>query len=110
MAAWTRQQTAVRSWARKAEVELALSAFDVNLLSGGDTLRLNLLVVPRGLRRQGLGSEAMRRLVEYADKKHLRVLLDPATASPTEGAAQGTTSRARLVRFYRHDPGGALAW
>lgn len=97
----TRAQAAVRSWARKIEVELALAAFDVNLLSGGNALRLNLLVVPRGLRKQGLGSEAMRRLGEYADKKHLRILLDPATASPTEGAAQGTTSRARLVRFYK---------
>lgn len=85
-----------RAWASGVARELGLQAFDVWPNGRGD-LTLNLLVVPRGARKAGLGSEAMRRLVEYADSNALRVVLSPAR----QDDAHGTTSSARLVKFYR---------
>jgi GNAT superfamily N-acetyltransferase len=86
----------VRAWADQVETRLGLESFDV-WPTGPKTIRLNLLVIPKDKRKQGLGSQAMRELIDYADANGLRITLSPALSDDRKG----TTSRARLVRFYK---------
>jgi GNAT superfamily N-acetyltransferase len=86
----------LRRWAAQLEVELGLEDFFVYDLPNGD-LVLSLLVVPRGMRKQGKGTEAMQALVELADHNGRRIWLTPNE----KDINLGTTSRGRLVRFYR---------
>jgi GNAT superfamily N-acetyltransferase len=75
---------------------LGLAAFAVHLTQAGD-LELSSIVVPRENRGQGRGSLAVEALARFADAHGVRVLLTPNRRDP----GRGTTSRARLVRFYR---------
>lgn len=65
-------------------------------LQPGDVV-LHDLVVPPGDRKRGVGTEFMERLVEWADEHGFRLLLTPAQRD----ADTGTTSRSRLVKFYK---------
>lgn len=46
---------------------------------------------------QGAGTAAMQNLIDYADQRGLRIELTPAQ----KGDPNGTTSRGRLVKFYK---------
>lgn len=52
------------------------------------------ILVPEDDRKQGLGTQVMTELTQFADEHGLRMALTPATDF-------GATSRARLERFYR---------
>lgn len=84
-----------RTYFKEIEKELGLETFDV--FETGDELRLNLLIAPKGELKQGKGTKAMEKLVQYADKENKRVTLSPALPDDRKG----TTSRARLVKFYK---------
>jgi len=56
-----------------------------------------MLEVPKGSRKQGIGTKAMEELARYADKKGKRIILEPGLADEIHG----TTSRSRLVKFYK---------
>jgi GNAT superfamily N-acetyltransferase len=64
-------------------------------------------------RKQGLGTAIMRELCEFADRHAAELRLTPAS----KGDFAATTSRARLIRFYRRfgfvqdkgKPGGLTA-
>ena len=86
----------VDAFEQRVKTELGLQEFTLSFLGDGD-LRLCNLIVPREKRKQGVGSEAMRRLTEFADQHGLRLLLSPGIRD----SYQGTTSRSRLVSFYR---------
>jgi GNAT superfamily N-acetyltransferase len=58
---------------------------------------LAMLEVPRGNRKQGMGTAAMKELCAFADKVGKRIELNVADRDPNSG----TTSRSRLIRFYR---------
>ncbi len=58
---------------------------------------LSSLIIPKPLRNQGLGSKIMRDLTDYADSVGKRMELSPGLRDKYHG----TTSRNRLVRFYR---------
>ena len=60
-------------------------------------LDLSAIEVPMGQRGQGIGSAAMQDLVEFADQNGLRITLSPAL----QDKRHGTTSRTRLVKFYK---------
>lgn len=60
-------------------------------------LRLALLQIPKRLHGQGRGTRAMKLLCHYADEHGLRVELTPNR----KDKLAGTTSRARLFRFYK---------
>lgn len=79
----------------QAQKRFGLAKFNINLTHLGD-LKLHDIIVPRGKRGEGLGTKAMTALCELADREGLRIVLEPASKTP--GA---TTSRARLVRFYK---------
>ena len=86
----------VRAWAKTVEQELGLDHFDV-WPTRPDTIRLNLLVVPKNRRKEGLGTKAMEALTQFADANGLRIVLSPGHKDD----GHGTTSRSRLVRFYK---------
>ena len=58
---------------------------------------LDSLIVPKGKRKQGIGSQIMRELTEYADTVGKRLELSPGNKDPYHG----TTSRKRLIDFYK---------
>ena len=88
----------VETFAREVETDLGLQDFD--LATFGDrhpnVVLLDLLRVPKPERKTGVGSKAMERLVDFADKRGLTIILTPASA-----VADETTSRSRLVKFYK---------
>lgn len=59
----------------------------------GDTITVSKIVVPETMRGQGAGTQAMRRLVDYADATGKHVVLTPS--------ADFGGDRARLVDFYK---------
>lgn len=85
-----------RAWAKEVEHRLGLTDFDVWQSSNGD-LKLNLLIVPKGQRKQGIGSNAMDELTRYADRHGFRLTLSTAMKDDR----MGTTSRSRLQDFYK---------
>lgn len=61
-----------------------------------DIIGLQLIVVDKSERERGQGSKAMKMLCDYADQHRMIIALSPADRSKQTG----TTSKARLVRFY----------
>lgn len=86
----------VRGWAEQVKTRLGLTAFDIWLSSNG-YIKLNLIEVPKETRKTGVGSQAMMELCRLADKAKLRITLSPALKDPRHG----TTSRSRLIEFYK---------
>ena len=58
---------------------------------------LNMLEVPKADRRTGVGSAVMQELVDYADSEGKMITLTPGLRDDRHG----TTSRGRLVKFYK---------
>lgn len=86
----------VDAWADEVKARLGLQVFAVYLQRDG-TLKLDTLIVPKGERKQGVGTTAMEELNAFADEHGRRVVLSPAVRDDF----QGTTSRSRLVKFYK---------
>jgi GNAT superfamily N-acetyltransferase len=75
---------------RQIGVDLFVFEFD-------DKITLDMIVVPPKIRKQGIGSQIMSELVNYADSVGKRLELSPAN----KGDYEGTTSRNRLIDFYK---------
>lgn len=86
----------VSQFAETLKAELGLQSFSLSLRSNGD-LYLGMLAVPKDARKQGVGSEAMRRLTQFADANGLRITLTTGVQDPH----WGTTSQSRLISFYK---------
>jgi len=86
----------VREWGKQQAIDLGLFRFELGMNDQGD-IELEYLQVLQRDQGQGKGTDAMRRLCAYADKWNKRILLTPSEKS----TATGTTSRSRLVKFYR---------
>lgn len=84
----------VREWADALEKRLGLQSFDA-WMSKTD-LHIQSLIVPAARRKEGIGTRAMEAVCDFADEHGLR-----ATLSPGIHDAGSTTSRSRLVRFYK---------
>lgn len=84
----------VRDFAGRVKADLRMPAFDC-WLSGKD-IRLQQITVAKDSRKQGVGSEAMERLCQFADQHHARIIL----TTGVKDDRTGTTSTARLIRFY----------
>lgn len=69
----------------------------LNLYNSRGALKLDTLIVDKEQRKQGVGSNVMQEIVDFADKNNMRVVLSPAV----QDDFQGTTSRKRLVNFYK---------
>jgi GNAT superfamily N-acetyltransferase len=86
----------LRAFAAGVRDKYGLERFDLSLTPGGD-IKLDTLIVPKGERKQGRGGAAVEKLARLADEYGRRVLLTPGLRDDRHG----TTSRSRLVRFYR---------
>jgi len=62
-----------------------------------DMITLDMLEVPKTERKQGIGTAVMTELVNYADQNNKRIVLTPGQQEDD----RGTTSRSRLVKFYK---------
>lgn len=86
----------VNQWAAEQAKQIGLIRFELDLDFQGDII-LDYLQVARRDQGQGKGAEAMRRLIAYADHWHKRILLTPSERN----TSTGTTSRDRLIKFYK---------
>ena len=62
-----------------------------------DKVLLESIIVPRNIRKQGIGSQIMQELINYADKVGKRLELSPSQKDDYHG----TTSKRRLINFYK---------
>jgi len=62
-----------------------------------DTIALDMIEVPKADRKQGVGTAVMNELIQYADERGKRIVLTPGLKDDRHG----TTSRNRLVKFYK---------
>ena len=65
--------------------------------SNPNTIKLDSIRVAKDARKSGVGSAVMQEITDYADERRLRVVLTPGQRDD----GHGTTSRGRLVRFYK---------
>ena len=64
--------------------------------SRGD-IKLDSIIIPKHLQNQGIGTQILNEITEFADSKNKRLILSPAQ----QDKIHGTTSRGRLVKFYK---------
>jgi GNAT superfamily N-acetyltransferase len=67
---------------------------DHAMSEGNGTITLSKVVVPPDVRNQGVGSQAMQHLTDYADATGQRIVLSPSKDF-------GATSMSRLTDFYK---------
>lgn len=79
------------------EIKSKLGLKTVAIQERGNDLILDTIIVGKENQGKGLGSKAMQMLTTYADRHGKRIILTPATRDPHHG----TTSRTRLVKFYK---------
>ena len=84
-------QDIVRKWKQQG-VDLFLYEDPIKSI-----ITVQSLIVPREKRKQGIGTQIMNELINYADKTKQRLELSPGIRDKY----QGTTSRKRLVNFYK---------
>lgn len=65
--------------------------------NGNNQIELSAIMVDKSEQKQGKGSAAMEDLVDYADSRGLTIVLIPGV----KDKHQGTSSRSRLVKFYK---------
>ena len=66
----------------------------LDLYNNGKFLELTRIVIPKEKRGEGIGSEVMDKINEYADQNGLKIYLTPSKDF-------GATSTARLEQFYK---------
>jgi N-acetylglutamate synthase-like GNAT family acetyltransferase len=69
----------------------------LRLYKKGNDLTLDMIVVPKDKRKQGIGSKVLEDITHYADVNGLRTLLTTAV----KDTYHGTTSGTRLKEFYK---------
>jgi hypothetical protein len=86
----------VDDFAQQVKDELGLKAFYLIETGKGD-IELTSLIVNKDEQKSGKGTAAMERLIDYSDRTGKRLVLTPGLPNDNHG----TTSRARLVKFYK---------
>jgi len=71
---------------------ITLSLFEYN-----DKVIIDSIIIPKELRKQGIGTQIMDEIINYADQTGKRIELTPGK----KDTYHGTTSRQRLVDFYK---------
>lgn len=66
-------------------------------LSNNNNIKLDMLAVNKDSQKQGIGSKIMEELCGFADKNKMNIILYTATKDDNFG----TTSRSRLISFYK---------
>lgn len=81
--------------AKEIKERLGLKHFSV--YEGDKDVSITMFEVPKEIRKQGVGSQAMEELVQSADENGKRIVL----TTGLRDELHGTTSKARLVKFYK---------
>lgn len=68
-----------------------------NDIIGDKVIMLDMILVDKNSRQQGTGSAAMEDLTDFADDHGFTIVLIPGV----KDIGMGTTSRSRLVKFYK---------
>jgi len=90
------ENSKVKAFANAIKQKYGLLDFDLYLDSNGN-LELNRIQVPRESRGQGIGAQVMQDLTNFADQNGLLIWMSVAE----KNKEMGTTSRNRLLKFYR---------
>jgi GNAT superfamily N-acetyltransferase len=80
---------------RKSHERVFFELMVTHSLLTGNVIELTWIIVQD--RKQGVGTAIMRELCEFADRHAAEIRLTPAS----KGDNAATTSRARLIRFYK---------
>ena len=83
----------IKSFATRMESEYPGLVLELTYLSDRDAIKVESVIVPKGERKQGTGTEVMKDLAGFADDNNLWIYLEPSTDF-------GATSVARLQKFY----------
>ena len=86
----------VQAFANSVKQKYGLQDFDLYDDKQGN-IELNRIQVARGERKGGSGTAAMQELVNFADKNQRLIWMSVADKNDE----MGTTSKARLMKFYR---------
>lgn len=81
----------------KTKDKYRLQEFDLTYDSRTNSIHLNLIQVYRSDRGSGIGSQVMEELCDFADSRGMDIWLTLAQKSDEIG----TTSRTRLIGFYK---------
>jgi len=65
--------------------------------NGNNMVELSAIHVEKANQKQGAGTGAMTDLAQYADEHGFTIVLTPGV----KDTGQGTTSRSRLIKFYK---------
>jgi len=63
----------------------------------GNDIELNSIIIAKENQKEGIGSDVMKELIKFADSKGKRIILGVGV----KDSIHGTTSRSRLVKFYK---------
>ncbi len=85
----------ISAFSKQIEDKYNLSSFFVH--ERPDVITLDMIEVPKTDRKQGVGTAVMDELINYADQTNKRIILTPGQRDDRHG----TTSRNRLVKFYK---------
>lgn len=88
-------QESIDYFAQSIKEKLGLKEF--RLHERGNDIFLNMIIVDQEKQGSGAGTQAMKLLTDYADKNQKRIILTPGL----QDSSHGTTSRSRLVKFYK---------
>ena len=86
----------LQKFAASTQKKLGLENFDLIETHDG-AIKLHTIIVPKGQRGAGIGTQAMDALTAFADKHGRLIVLTP----DAPGDRAGTTSKARLAKFYK---------
>ena len=86
----------IEQFEQQVKAQLGLKRFELELDRQGNIELVNI-ESPRDARGQGTGTAALKALTDYADRTGALIWLSVADRD----SKTGTTSRARLVKFYR---------
>lgn len=81
----------------ETELQKKYDLTHLRLYKKGNDLTLDMIVVPKDKRKQGIGSKVLEDITHYADMNGLRTLLTTAV----KDTYHGTTSGTRLKEFYK---------
>ena len=84
-------------FADRIKSKYKLNRFSLVLIPNSRSIGLMLMVVDKDQQGGGSGSKAMEELCSFADKHKMRITLSPMG----KDARTGTTSKSRLVEFYK---------
>jgi len=87
----------VRSFAKHLETQYELQDLWLSNQESRNAIELSSIIVGKENQKSGIGTSVMNDIINFADQHGKIVILDPGLRD----SAHGTTSKSRLVKFYK---------